>query len=266
MKYTSYLQRIIIFSIFLSLVSLIGCTPTRTSTSSSVAPSQNVLRVGVSTNAPPIAYKSGSKLQGLEIDLAAQFGKFLNKEVRYVELAWDNQIPSLEEEKIDVIMSGMTITPKRAYRVAFSEPYMRSGQILLVRMEDAQLYSGGIYSLMGVKPSIGTIEGTTGDLLISKTISRPNLTRFKRSKDAVKALTDKKIDVVVHDAPIICHYAAINKGTKITPILQMANEEYLGWAVNKNNTQLLQQLNSFLATKKKDGGLAATIKRWIPLL
>jgi ABC-type amino acid transport substrate-binding protein len=266
MTNASITQRILFFSTLIFLVVLSGCTPTQNNTSSSVAPPQNQLRVGVSTNAPPMVYKSGSKLQGLEVDLAMQLGKYLNKEIRFVELRWDNQISALEEGKIDVIMSGMTITPKRAYRVAFSEPYMRSGQILLVRMEQAQLYSGGIYSLMGIKPAIGTIANTTGDFLISKTISRPNITKFKTSKDAVKALVDKKIDVFVHDAPIICHYAAISEGSKITPILQLANEEYLGWAVKKDNSLLLQQLNSFLASKKQDGGLATTIKHWIPLL
>jgi ABC-type amino acid transport substrate-binding protein len=266
MTNASTVQRILFFSFLTFLLVFTGCTPTQTNPSSSMAPSKNLLRVGVSTNAPPMVYKSGSKLQGLEVDLARQLGKYLNKEIRFVELRWDNQISALEEGKIDVIMSGMTITPKRAYRVAFSEPYMRSGQILLVRMEQAQLYSGGIYSLMGIKPAIGTIANTTGDFLISKTISRPNITKFKTSKDAVKALVDKKIDVFVHDAPIICHYAAISEGSKITPILQLANEEYLGWAVKKDNSLLLQQLNSFLASKKQDGGLATTIKHWIPLL
>ena len=103
--------------------------------------------------------------------LARQLAKFLGREPHFVTLAWKDQLPALEEGKIDIIMSGMTITPKRAYRVAFAKPYMRSGQMLLVRMKEAQRYSSGIYSLMGNKPAIGTIKDTTGDFFITKTIS-----------------------------------------------------------------------------------------------
>lgn len=228
--------------------------------------SKNTLRVGISANAPPLVFKAGRKLQGLEIDFAMQLGKFLDREVRFVEQSWDNLIPALEKGKIDIIMSGLTITPKRAYRVAFANPYMRSGQILLVRMKEAQRYSSGIYSLMGNKPAIGTIKDTTGDFFINTTINKANITRYKTSKKAVAALSSGEIDVFVHDAPIVCHYAAINEKAKLTPILQMATEEYLAWAVNKSDTVLLQKTNDFIATNSQGKRLQTTIKHWIPYL
>ena len=146
-------------------------TSTTTPTNSGLSPDKALLRVGVSANAPPLVYKKGNTLQGLEVDFARQLAKFLGREPHFVTLAWKDQLPALEEGKIDIIMSGMTITPKRAYRVAFAKPYMRSGQMLLVRMKEAQRYSSGIYSLMGNKPAIGTIKDTTGDFFITKTIS-----------------------------------------------------------------------------------------------
>lgn len=227
---------------------------------------EETLRVGISTNAPPLVYKTGGKLQGLEIDFAGQLGKYLGKEVRFVELDWEEQIPALEEGRIDIIMSGMTITPKRHYRVAFANPYMRSGQILLVRSDQAQTYSSGIYSIMGNRPEMGVIENTVGDFFITKTINRPKLTRFNTSAKAVKALIDKKIDVLVHDAPIICYYAAMEENSRLTPILQMATEEYLAWSVNKTDTDLLNQVNEFINVKQSSNELKATIKRWIPYM
>lgn len=225
-----------------------------------------LLRVGISPNAPPLAYKAGGKLQGLEVDFANQLGSYLGKKIKFIQLDWERQLPSLEEGKIDIIMSGMTITPKRSYRVSFAEPYMRSGQILLVRSDDARRYSSGIYSIMGKSPAIGTIKNTTGDFFISKTINRPNLTRFPASDKAVKALISRKIDVFVHDAPIICHFAAIHESDRLTPILQMATEEYLAWAVNKMDTELLEQVNGFIKSSIENRKLEQTVKRWIPYL
>lgn len=233
----------------------------------SITTAQHVekLRVGVSPNAPPLAYKSNGKLQGLEIDLATQLGAYLGKEVKFVQLDWNDQLPSLEKGRIDIIMSGMTVTPKRAYRIAFSKPYLRSGQILLVRRDEASRFSTGIFSLMGNKPEIGVIAGTTGDFFVTKTISKPRLTRFSDSGSAVKALVDGKIDAVVHDAPILCYYAAQNEEST-TPILQMATEELLAWGISKSNPGLLNEVNTFIEQQETNGTLKATTTHWIPYM
>lgn len=253
-----------ILCLFLTL----GCTPSvqNNNTSKHTVNSLAPLRVGISTNMPPLVYKSGGRLQGLEIDFAQQLGQYLNREVRFVELSWDKQISALEAGKIDIIMSGMTITPKRAYRVSFAGPYMRSGQILLVRMNQAQLYSSGIFSLMGNKPKIGTIENTTGDYFITKTINRADISRYSTSQKAVAALINGEIDVFVHDAPIICYIAAEQEASRLTPILKLSNEELLAWAVNKMDQKLLNEVNAFMTSAKGDQTLQNTLKRWIPYM
>lgn len=245
-----------------------GCIST-TQNNSTMATAGNTnppLKVGISTNMPPLVYKNGNKLQGLEVDLAQQLGQYLQREVRFVELSWDKQIPSLEAGKIDIIMSGMSITPKRSYRVSFAQPYMRSGQMLLVKMNKAQLYSSGIFSLMGNKPAIGTIKNTTGDYFITKTINRANITRYNTSKQAVAALIKDDIDVFVHDAPVICYYAAQNEEQRLSPILKISNEEQLAWAVNKMDQKLLNEVNNFVTTARGNGSLENSVKRWIPFM
>ena len=226
----------------------------------------DVLRVGISANAPPIAFKKGGKLQGLEVDFAQQLARHLEKQIKFVELAWNKQISSLEEGKIDIIMSGMTITPKRAYRVAFSKPYLRTGQILLVKSEKANHFSSGIYSVMNSKYTVATVRNTTGDLFVTKNIHGIDVARYDKSEKAVKALISGKVDVVIHDAPVLCYYAATSDKANLTPILQFATEEYLAWAVNKTDTTLLADINQFIDEAGADKRMQATVKRWLPQL
>ncbi|MGW8195817.1 MAG: substrate-binding periplasmic protein [Desulforhopalus sp.] len=258
------------FVIFLFIAAFFAAGCVRTTDDNGIGTFDNkskpLLRIGTSANAPPFAYQTGGELQGLEIDFGKQLAFFLGKEPRFVNMKWENLIPALEKGEIDIIMAGMTVTPERAYRVNFAKPYMRTGQMLLVRRDEAQRYATGIYSLMGNKPAIGTIENTTGDYFITKTINRPHLTRFKTSKNAVAALIEGKIDVFVHDAPIICYYAAIDENRGITPILQLITEEYLAWAVNKSSGQLLQNVNEFIDASVEGDTLRATTKRWIPFM
>ena len=259
------------FPIFL-LTALLGlflsaCFPTgNMSQSTKIAPDPSILRVGVSTNAPPLIYKNNNKIIGLEADFARKLAEYTGKQVHFVELDWEKQIDALENNEIDIIMSGMSITAARQYRIAFSNPYLRSGQILLVRLQEKARFSTGIYSLMNSNYVIGTIKDTTGDLFISTTINDVEVKHFTKSADAVKALINKQIDAFVYDAPMICHYAAINENNKLVPILTLATEEYIAWGIRKEDTELLNQANAFLADLKNKQQLQRMIRTWIPYM
>lgn len=224
------------------------------------------LRVGISTNAPPFAFLQGGKITGLEPALALRLGNFLEKEVELIEVPWDKQMDYLNEGKTDIVMSGMTITKQRSFLVNFSKPYLRSGQILLVRLEDRQRFASGVESLMNTNYRIGTVANTVSDLFVTAAINQANEIVFKTSQNAVDALIANEIDAFVYDAPIICYYAARHQQDKLVPILTMATEEYLGWAVRKNDPGFLDQVNQFVDAVESDGVLKEEISYWIPYL
>jgi ABC-type amino acid transport substrate-binding protein len=80
------------------------------------------------------------------------------------------------------------------------------------------------------------------------------------------ALKTKHIDLFLHDAPTICHFAALNKAAGLTPILNLVTEEYIGWEMRTADTELQHQANLFIQQSKADGRLQKTIKQWLPNL
>ena len=143
---------------------------------------------------------------------------------------------------------------------------LRSGQILLVRLQEKARFATGIYSLMNSKYVIGIIKDTTGDLFITSTINGAKVKYFTEPTDAVQALINKDIDAFVYDAPIICHYAAVNENAKLSPILTLATEEYLAWGMRRDDTELLEQSNAFLADLKEKQQLLPMIRARIPFM
>ncbi len=257
------------------LAGFFACAPAGTPRESEVivktvpeikVPPPSYLRVGITANAPPLIYKTGRLYGGLEADLAQKLARYLGKKVKFVDLDWNKLIPALEADEIDIIMSAMTITDSRQYRIAFSNPYLRSGQILLVRLQEKARFSTGIYSLMNSNYVIGVIKNTTGDLFVSATINGAKLKYFTEPANAVKALIGKEIDVFVYDAPMVCHFAAVNENNKLSPILTLATEEYLAWGIRKDNHQLLEQTNAFLAELKEKQMLLPMIRARIPFM
>jgi polar amino acid transport system substrate-binding protein len=107
-----------------------GCVGT--SAVESVASNETLLRVGVTADAPPLIFKKGDAYAGLEAELAEELGRFLHKDVRFVEVPWEDQIQTLLDDRTDIIMSGISITPLREVLIAFSIPYFRTGQMALM--------------------------------------------------------------------------------------------------------------------------------------
>ncbi len=231
-----------------------------------IAPDPAILRVGITANAPPLIQFQNGKVLGLEAELAMKLGQYTGRNVKFIHLKWQDQIVALEKNQIDIIMSAMSITKAREYRVAFANPYLSSGQILLVRLAEKAKFVTGIYSLMNSNYVIGTVKNTTGDLFITTGINGATIKSFLTPTDAVQALINKKIDAFVYDAPMVCHYASIHENNKLAPILTLATEEYYAWAVQKKDTHLLNQANAFLKEIQEQQELPRMIRKWIPFM
>src|SRR5580704_1518623 len=79
------------------------------------ARADDTIRFGIAAEPyPPFTSKDASgKWVGFEVDLMDAVCAQLKAKCQLVETAWDGIIPSLQEKKIDVIWSSMTITEER---------------------------------------------------------------------------------------------------------------------------------------------------------
>ncbi len=262
-----YSSRLLVLFFTLTALSLpAGCSPTGRNTAkpSTIPPDKNVLRVGVSTHSPPLIFRQGNNIVGLEADLAKELATYLAKSLRFVELKWEDQIPALLENRIDIIMSGMTITTLREIRISFSIPYLPSGQMALIRRIDAARYSTGLFSLV-TSSAIGAIKDTTGHFFLETQFSSVKKKLYSNSRAAVKALINKDIDMFIYDGPMILYLASENETKGLTALFTLLTREYLAWGISKDNVELLESANNFLRTSNEAGKLGKIIKYWIPL-
>ena len=242
-----------------ALALLSGCMTT------GVEPDPAILRVGVAPNSQPVIFKQGGTISGIEADYAKLLGEALGKEVRFVEVPWEKLIDHLEQNKIDIIMSGMTVTSARSIRINFATPYMQSGLSGLFR-RDAYDPSGLLASIIiNQNKRIGYVEGTTAEFFVMQRFPRAEKKSFSSTTAAVKALKNSKIEMFIYDAPIIWWLSAMNEN-ELVAFIDVLNIEPLAWGVRKNNRVLLDQINALVAQWKKDGTSNKIALRWIPSL
>jgi polar amino acid transport system substrate-binding protein len=225
------------------------------------APGTNApLRVGISPVFPPMAFKQGTELAGVEVDLARALGERLGRKVVFVELAWKDQIEALNEGRIDIIMSSMSVTLPRQHMVNFTQPYFVTGQMALVRREDRNKYVLGIPS----RPDggIGVIKSTTGEYLVERDFPNAKRKAYTDGAEAAKELKKKKIGMFITDSTHAWHLAGrfANDGLTVVPLV--LTEEPLAWAVRKSDDALLEAANAFIADSMKNGFLHKVFRRW----
>jgi polar amino acid transport system substrate-binding protein len=229
-------------------------------TAAHAQPTNTPLRVGVSPVFPPMIFKQGKELKGVEVELARALGAQLGREIVFVEVPWKDQIEALNEGRTDIIMSSMSVTPARKYVVSFSKPYYLTGQMALVRREDKNNYALGIpYKLNG---NVGVLKATTGEFLVQRDFPKSPIKSFTNSEEAAKALIRKKINLFITDSTLVWYLAGTYANEGLTAVPIALSEEPLAWAVRKGDDTLLASVNEFVAKGSQDGTFLKVFRRW----
>lgn len=243
----------------------IACFLCACTTVPTVKPDPAVLRVGVSPDSPPLIFKQGNEISGVEADFARKLAAELNRKLVFEEIPWDKNLEYLEENKVDIVMSGMTITQAREYRVNFTKPYMVAGLTALFRRSD--------YAPAGLMPSIirhqnsnvGVVKNTTGAFHAERSYPNARIIQHSDLKSAISALQRKKVDMVIHDAPLVWWSASRNE-TDLVAFRELLNNERLAWAISKNNRELLNEVNEVLVEWRERGSGLDILQNWFPRL
>jgi len=224
------------------------------------------LRVGISESYPPLAFTEDGAPAGIEAELAPLVGEALGEEVVLVPMKFPDLVPALEAGKVDVVMSGLSITEERSKKVRFAKPYLRVGQMALIRADD--LDRSVDPDEIGAKGSrVGVKSGTTGEGWAKENVPAATVIGFDTVEEGTRALKDHEIDYFVHDAPTIWRLTG-RKDTaddELAGIYRPLTEEYLAWAVRSDDATREAQLNDALAGLRASGKLQEVLDRWIPV-
>ena len=208
---------------------------------------------------PPYEYKDKNELKGIDIEIAKLISGKMGKELEVLDIEFASIIPAIVNGKADIALAGFTITEDRKENVNFSDSYFTSVQNILVK-EDSDIKK--VTDLKDKKDKkIGVQTGTTADIYCTNDFGDENIERFYKYIDAVEALKNKYIDAVVLDNEPAKVF--IKENNEIVMLDDVYCEEEYAVAINKNNQELLDEINNILVEIKKSGELDEIIKKYI---
>jgi ABC-type amino acid transport substrate-binding protein len=210
-------------------------------------------------------FREQGEIAGVEADMARRLAEALGRRLEFVELPWEDQIAALEDRRIDIVMSGMSITRDRGFRVLFSYPYMRGGLTALVPRGKVGEYFGPLAFVMS-EARVAVQRATTGDFFVQQNMQRAAREAYGSVTEAYDAVVRGKADMMIHDAPVLWWLASGNPEANLVPLAENLTIEYYAWAVRRDNTDLLEEVNAVLGQWKADGTLTLIVRKWLPSL
>ncbi|KTD40778.1 transporter substrate-binding domain-containing protein [Legionella parisiensis] len=242
-----WIQFLFIFSFFISC---------------SYADSLRPLIVATEIFNPPFIMQGANKqLFGFDIEMMEDICQSIHRECQYRSGFMENTIlSSIEKNEADVGVSSITITAERSEHVNFSLPYLPSdAQYLTLKKGSTVPFSKEAFN--GKK--IGIQVGTMFEKIIKNSgFSDVQIVNFNSTPRLIQALSNEEVDFILQDALSAQYWAT--EIPVFTPFGKPFSIGYgLGIAVNKNESELLQQINDALLEFQENGQFKKTYDRYI---
>lgn len=212
------------------------------------------LRVGLSADYAPMEFEhtvnGKTEYAGVEIDLAKKIAKDNNLKLKIVNMSFDSLLGALKTGKIDIIISGMTSTPERKKQVDFSDSYMMTKNIMLVKKDKVNEYKD-IKDFNNKK--VGAQKGTEQEKIAQTEIENASITSLSRLPDVILALKSGKVEGAVVEKPVAEAYLKQNPKLGISNVKFNEEEKDTVIAVPKDSPKLLSQINKTIKEVKDKG-------------
>ena len=220
------------------------------------------LVVGMAGNMPPLnmTTKEG-ELIGYEVDLANAMAKSMGVKPRLQVIPFAELLPALQSGKIDLILSNMTITPRRNLKVAFVGPYFNSGKAFLTKIKTIAL-ADEAGKIDAKNTRLVALKGSTSQAFVAEAIPNATLITANDYDEAVKMVLEDKVDAMVADYPIcvVSVFRYPDKG--LLSVVTKLTYEPIGVGLPAGDPLLVNWMENFMGIAEKTGLLQELRGKW----
>lgn len=222
---------------------------------------RGVLRVGLAAFEPWVMKNKEGQLYGYDIDVSRKLASELGVKAEFTEFAWEALLPALLDKKIDIIISGLTMTTPRNLKVNFTLPYSNSGVQLLVSRHSSRK----LESLKDVNQSSVTlvlVKETVSVALARERFPEARLLLVDSESQVVEAVKSGRADATMATTPVPERLAARYPRQLFMPVYSQLQRYSEAFAIRKGDPDSLNVLNNWVVQRLEDGWLQERRDYW----
>jgi polar amino acid transport system substrate-binding protein len=233
----------------LSLTGCVGGTDTMTSSSGS-APAglpqaikdAGTIRIGLSPDFPPMEYRDGDKLTGVDIELQQKLGEVLGVKIEVVESPFDQLINSVQTSRVDLVMSGISDTVERQKTADFVDYFKSQGRLYTSGARKAEFTKqsdacGKKLAVSGKTDYFEQVKALSKTLCTDQGLPEISILATDSGAAARLQIEQGRADLAAQGAENLAYFAKTEPG-KYQAVLDPLPAKPFGVLMKKGNTQL----------------------------
>ena len=219
--------------------------------------SAGVIKIGTEGTYAPFTYHdSSNKLVGFDVEIGEAIAKKLGVKAEFLEGKWDGLIAGLDARRYDTVINQVGITDARKAKYDFSEPYIASKAVLIVRDDNTAIK--GFSDLKG-KKAAQSLTSNFGKLAETNGATLVGTDGFDQS---IQLVLNGRADATLNDSLSFLDFKKHKPDAKVKIVATEDNADYSGVIVRKGNPKLVEAINKALTDIKADGTYAAISSKY----
>jgi polar amino acid transport system substrate-binding protein len=220
------------------------------------------LIVGTSGDQPPLIMKDKEgNLIGFEADLADMIAAAMNVKLKFAPMAFSDLLPALEAGKVDVVISGLTITSERNLKVAFMGPYFMSGKAFLTK-EAALAAARDTSRVNSPDTTLVALKNSTSQTFAEAFIPKAKLLLVEGYEDGVQMVLQGTVQAMVADFPVTLFALLRYPGKGLASVVTPITYEPLGVAMPGSDPLFINWMDNFIGLMEGSGQMEGLKDRW----
>lgn len=220
------------------------------------------LVVGTSADQPPLTARNRQgNFMGLDIDLAKALANAMRVELKVEQMPFSELLDALDDGKIDMVLSGVAITPERAMKATFVGPYMLSGKSIVARREAIELFAAG--KLEGADVKLAALRGSTSASFVKMAAPNAELVEVADTSEAVRMVVAGEVSGMVADEPTVVLAVLRNPDAGLVTLEKPLTVEPMGIAINADDPEFHSLVANYVKAYEGTGLLTALRKKWL---
>jgi len=199
------------------------------------------------------------KLRGIDSDLAVELAKDLNVNLQFVESSFPTLIDDITSDKCDIAMFAIGNTAKRAEKMKFTSPHLKSDIYAITNRNNNKIKSWNDIDKKGVIVSVA--KGTYHEPIMKEKLKNATLiieNSFKQRDDEVKS---GRADVFMTDYPYSKKMLAKTDWARLVSPEEAYHLTPYAWTIAYGNDKFYQRVERFIKDIKKDRRLINIAKK-----
>jgi cystine transport system substrate-binding protein len=216
-----------------------------------------VLKIGTEGTYAPFTYHDASgELVGFDVEIGRAIAEKIGVKPEFVEGKWDGLIAGLDAKRYDTVINQVGITEERKQKYDFSEPYIASKAVLIVREDNEDIKS--FEDLKG-KRSAQSLTSNFGKLAQASGAELVGTDGFDQS---IQLVLTGRADATINDSLSFLDFKKQKPDAPVKVAAEQADAEHSGIIIRKGEPELLEAINKALAEIKADGTYQAISEKY----